>query len=386
MTATRPPNPFAYGRDYSPLALVGRRAELAEVGRAIRNRGRLFLVGPRRFGKTALLSAAEAAAGGTVVLRFDVEAYETAEALAAAILTGAVRARRGPSDRVASALSRSAARLRPLLEVDPASGQPSVVVGATTSDVEAPMILTGALDAVGQIAAEWGRNVVVVLDEVQQALSGPGLKAERQLAATMAGQPHVGYILASSAPRLSTAIATSMGHPFQGMGALLALGPVPETEYLAFLERSFRDTGILVDDGACGQIVARSRSVPYNVQRLAGAVWEFVRAAAGTPTVTVAAVDRTLDRLVRGDDPLYMQLWASLTTNQKKTVRAAIESDGANLQSGNVSRRFAIPAASVQVALAGLEDRHVLRRGLDDSTRYRLVDPFLADWLASAQA
>jgi len=81
MTATRPPNPFAYGRDYSPLALVGRRAELAEVGRALRNRGRLFLVGPRRFGKTALLAAADAAAGGTVVLRFDVEAYETAEAL-----------------------------------------------------------------------------------------------------------------------------------------------------------------------------------------------------------------------------------------------------------------------------------------------------------------
>lgn len=64
---------------------------------------------------------------------------------------------------------------------------------------------------------------------------------------------------------------------------------------------------------------------------------------------------------------------------------APVRRDGVQLQSAETSRRFEIPAASVQVALAALEDRHILRRDLDDAARYRLVDPFLAAWLHVAQ-
>lgn len=387
-------NPFAYGRHFHTRTLVGRRAELAEIGRAIRNRGRLFLTGPRRFGKTSLLAAAgaEAARAGSVVLRFDVEAYETTEALAAAILTRAVQARRGPVDRLASLLGRSAPQLRPLAEVDPSTGRLSVAVGPTTSDLSGAELLTGALDAVGQLAAEWGRNVVVVLDEAQAVLSERGAEAERGLAATIHRQPHVGYIVASSAPRLAMAMTSDPGRPFHGIGGLLVLGPVPESEFLDFLERSFRAGGFMVDAGACAHLLERAGSVPYNVQRLAGAAWELLRAGdierstVGGVALTAAVVDRALDRVVSSDDPAYMQLWTSLTVNQRKTLRAAIEWGGSSLQSANVSRRFTISPASVQVALSALEDRQLLRRDMADPGRYRLVDPFLAAWLTVAQA
>jgi len=55
--------------------------------------GTLFLIGPRRFGKTSILRAAEAKLtdAGRVVLRYDAEAFDDIGSLAAALLAGAVR-------------------------------------------------------------------------------------------------------------------------------------------------------------------------------------------------------------------------------------------------------------------------------------------------------
>jgi hypothetical protein len=46
-------NPFQYGAELKPSQIVNRRQELRDVQRAILEHGRLFLLGPRRFGKTA---------------------------------------------------------------------------------------------------------------------------------------------------------------------------------------------------------------------------------------------------------------------------------------------------------------------------------------------
>ena len=60
---------------------------------ATRNCGSLFLIGPRRFGKTSILRAAEAKLtdAGKVVLRYDAEAFDDIGSLSAAVLAGAVR-------------------------------------------------------------------------------------------------------------------------------------------------------------------------------------------------------------------------------------------------------------------------------------------------------
>ena len=50
-------NPFEFGRELSESELVDREQELDLVERAIVNRGKFFLMGPRRFGKTSILSA-----------------------------------------------------------------------------------------------------------------------------------------------------------------------------------------------------------------------------------------------------------------------------------------------------------------------------------------
>jgi uncharacterized protein len=272
-----------------------------------------------------------------------------------------------------------------VVEVDPMTGAVSVSLGARSSEAGPLPLLTDALDAVEALAAESGREVVVVLDEIQQVVVEHGLAAERQLRATVQGHHHVGYIFAGSATRLLTAMTTDPGRPFYRLGSVTFLGPLPEPELLAFLDTTFRASGFVVDDGACARVLERADAVPYNVQRLAHEAWELLRSGEAE-RLSVGVVDAALERIVRREDPAYTQLWTSLTTNQKKTLKAAIALSGVGLQSADASRRFDIPAASVQVAIAALEDRHVLRRDVDAAARYRLVDPFLAAWLDFAQA
>jgi len=52
-------NPFEFGGELAPGQLVDREDELATVIRTIENGGKLFLIGPRRYGKTSILAAAE---------------------------------------------------------------------------------------------------------------------------------------------------------------------------------------------------------------------------------------------------------------------------------------------------------------------------------------
>jgi uncharacterized protein len=86
-------NPFQYGAELKPSQIENRKQELRDVQRAILEHGRLFLLGPRRFGKTAILRAATAAAerDGAIVIRLDAEAYPGVDGLVRAIVTESAR-------------------------------------------------------------------------------------------------------------------------------------------------------------------------------------------------------------------------------------------------------------------------------------------------------
>ncbi len=72
-------NPFEFGGELKAASLVDREQELDLVIRAIENGGKLFLIGPRRYGKTSILAAAEEQLddSGVAVLRYDAEVYES---------------------------------------------------------------------------------------------------------------------------------------------------------------------------------------------------------------------------------------------------------------------------------------------------------------------
>lgn len=378
-------NPFQYGRELDLWELVDRDMELAEIASTIRNRGKLFLVGPRRFGKTSLLVAAaqEAEQQGVIVLRFDAEKYETLPLLAQAMLTGAARALKGPVERTLQAITEVASRLRPRFSVDQ---QGSISVGIEAGGTAELPVLTDALDAIDALAARSGRETSVMIDEVQQIVVDGGPTAEKQLRATIQQHRNTSYILAGSAVRLLSAMTSDVNRPFYRLGARLFLGPLPRDQFTEFLQHGFDRGGMRIEPGALEAILDLCDDVPYNVQRLAHEAWEMMRAGEA-PVLTRDVVRDAAEQIVRREDPAYTQVWTQLSRNQKKALKAVITHGGERLQSGAVSAELGIPTSSMQAALKALEDVHLIRpveeRG---QARYAPVDPFLAVWLEYAQS
>lgn len=380
-------NPFHYGRELGSGELVDREPELAEVAATIRNRGKLFLIGPRRYGKTSLLAAAgeRARQAGVIVLRFDAEKYETLDLLAQALLTGAARGLKGPLERVAVSIGKAAARLRPELTVGP-DGAVTIGLGLSAAERGEVVVLADALDAIDRLAEEADREVVVMLDEIQHVVVEHGIEAERQLRSTIQRHRRVSYVFAGSDTRLLTAMTSDPNRPFYRLGARTFLGELPRADFLAFLEGGFRSSGFRVDAGATERILDRAEGVPYNVQRLAYECWELLRSTAAD-ALTARAVDRALELIVRREDPAYTQVWTSLTRNQKLALKLVIELGGEELLSARAVQTSGLGASSLQRALEGLESRHLVRQEQDGGrSRYRLVDPFLAAWLEVVQA
>src|SRR5580765_6596941 len=101
------PNPFEYARELNASELVDREDELDAVIKIIRSGGKLFLIGPRRFGKTSILKAASEKAHeqGMVVLRYNVEAWPSLGELLERLVTDAAH-------QLASAHAKTRQRLR----------------------------------------------------------------------------------------------------------------------------------------------------------------------------------------------------------------------------------------------------------------------------------
>jgi uncharacterized protein len=385
-------NPFEYGRELSRGELVDREEELEEIAATIRNRGKLFLIGPRRFGKTSLLSAAHEAAAerGIAVLRLDAEKYETLELLAAALLSTAAGSLVAGPERAMDAIRRFASRLRPQISFDGIAFH--VTLGVEAGSAAELPLLVDALDAVESMAAESGRAVVVILDEVQQIVVEHGLPAERQLRSVVQRHRHVAYVFASSATRLLTKMTADPDRPFYRLGSRLFLGLIPRDALRGFLMEGFTGTGLALAPAAADRILDVAEEVPYNVQRLAHAAWERAMArgtagAASADAVGPDLVDEALRRIVFRDDPAYTQLWTGLTTNQKKALKVVIRAGGMEVLAAEHTRAHRIPASSLRTAIQALEEGHIVRPETSlGHTRYRLVDPFLPVWLAVSQA
>src|SRR6185312_14537509 len=223
-------NPFEFGRAMRADAIVDRENELMRLASAVHSGERIFLIGPRRYGKTSLLNVVQAQLerDGVLVLKYDVEKFESTRLLAKALLTGAIRELTGPVDKISAMAGRQIKRLFGSLKPELTYGvadhtwSVSLLRERRTDDSDLPL-LTDVLDGIDAMASSQKKTVVVVLDEFQQLVAEGGIKAERQLRAAVQTHQHVSYIFAGSKTRLLTDMTHHHGRPFYRMGSSLFL-------------------------------------------------------------------------------------------------------------------------------------------------------------------
>src|ERR1700743_3083723 len=124
-------NPFQFGRELGAGSLVDREEEVAAVKRVIRDGNKLFLIGPRRFGKTSILKTAadELADESGIIIRLDAESFSSIDELVARIVSASAKALEGDLRRIGEQVRKMFSRVKPELDYNVADGEWSAKFG-----------------------------------------------------------------------------------------------------------------------------------------------------------------------------------------------------------------------------------------------------------------
>jgi hypothetical protein len=375
------PNPFVYGEVVPAQAFADRVEELNRLVEDLTAGQKVFLISPRRYGKSSLIRRAMAAVErqGLLTVELTVASYSSY----LAFLEGFARelaSVQTPWDRARDWLREALGASRPEVrfEADAAGGHLSVAFPGERSSREVERLAADVFALPGRLAAARGRGLVVALDEFQAIGGFNGGSVEHALRAAIQHQRAVGYVFAGSEPTLMERMLGPK-RPFYKAGPVMRLDKIPAEEFAAFLEARFAKSGVRAEPGLGAAIVELAGNLPYDVQRLAHEAWDDAHAA-GRAKIGQEDLHRTLRRLLAQQEPVFEELWQRLTLVQRATLRAVVLAEGRALLSADVRNRFRLGGTStVQAAIGALVREDLIARERD---RYVVNDSLLREWVA----
>ncbi len=375
-------NPFVYGEVVPATSFVDRTAELDRLVRDLLAGQKVFLISPRRYGKSSLVRQALRAAARRGALTVDVTISSYSSYVA--FLEGYARALvsvEARLDRVRAWLADMLGSVRPEVRLEPdegGRGKFAIAFPAVRTERDVSRLAQEVFALPGRIAEARRRRLVVALDEFQAIGSFDGGSVEHALRAAVQHQRQVGYVFSGSEPTLMERML-GRSRPFYKAGPVMRLQKIPPDQFAGFLEARFRATGVKPAAGLGAAIVELAGNLPYDVQRLAHELWDDARAQ-GSRSAGVDDLHATLKRLLGEHATLFEGVWQRLTLTQRATLRAAVLEEGRELLSADVRARYRLSgASSVQASLAALVREDVLAR---DGDRYTVVDSLLREWVA----
>jgi hypothetical protein len=377
-----PENPFVYGEIVTAGAFANREAERERLTADLAAGQKVFLISPRRYGKSSLIRDVMRSLARQRILTVEVTVAASSSYVGflesyARVLIAA--------DTPAARLRRWAAELlqgvRPELRFDAdALGEPrfSLAFPSARTSREIARLASEVFALPGRIAAARQRRLAIALDEFQTVASFDGGSVEHALRAAVQDQRQVGYVFAGSEPSLMERMLGPR-RPFYKAGPVLRLEKIHDDEFAAFVEARFAKSGISVEKGLGHAIVELAGNVPYDVQRLAHETWDDVRAGRRR-TAGLDDLHLTLSRLLGEQHTIFEEAWQRLTLVQRAVLRALVLENGRELLSADVRTRHRLPGpSSVQSALAGLMKHDVV---LKDSPNYVVSDSLYREWVA----
>ena len=375
-------NPFVYGEIVPAGAFADREQELDRLIGDLAACQKVFLISPRRYGKSSLIRQALAGVGrrGALTVELTVSSYSSY----VSFLEGYARALASVEtrwDRARAWLLDAITSTRPEMRLeagDSGSARVSVAFPAVSSARDINRLANEVFALPGRLATERKRSVVVALDEFQAIDAFNGGSVEHALRAAAQQQRQVGYVFAGSEPSLMEKM-NGPKRPFYKAGPVMRLEKIPVDIFAAFIEERFARSGLKPEAGLGTAIIDLAGNLPYDVQRLAHEAWDDVRAAGGRK-IGMEQLHATLGRLLAEQDTMFEALWQRLTLAQRAVLRAVVLQDGRELLSSDVRNRYRLGGpSSIQASLAALVRQDLL---IKEDARYVVVDSLLREWIA----
>jgi hypothetical protein len=373
-------NPFSFGDLALDDAFADREAEVAELATDMRNGQNVVVFAPRRYGKSSLVwrVSQDLMREGMLIAQVDLMRATTKEQVAALlskaifedIATPLFRAR----ERAAEIFR--GLRVPPLMTIDPSDGSLAFTIAAGHAQGDVDATIERLLELPAELAADRKRSVSLVFDEFQEILA-----IDSHLPAVMRSifqtQPDISHVYLGSKRTLMHRLFNDANEPFWRSARQLELGPIPAEAFAPWIGARFERTDRGIDDEAVDGTLAITAGHPHATQELCYWLWDATPEGA---SATVDTIDVALERVLRTEHPHFTRIWDTISLTQRLVLQAAAAEPPEQITSTAYRARHGLPAASsVQKAVAALTGNELLARL--GPGRYRIAEPFLAEWV-----
>jgi hypothetical protein len=374
-----PKNPFRYGALAFDEAFTDRERELRELKSDIRNGQDVVVFAPRRYGKSSLVLRAlqDLRRQGVLSAQVDLMTAPTkeklAEKLAKAIHEGIASPLYRARERALGVFR--GLRITPTVTIDPEDSSVSFGFepGRAPADVDAT--IERLLTLPGELAADRGRVVALVLDEFQEVVEiDPNLP--KLMRAVFQAQPEVAHVYLGSKRHMMRSIFNDENEPFWRSAKQVELGVIRPDLFAPFIAERFRSTGKRIDDAAVETVLEKTAGHPYATQELCYFTWEATDLRS---TATPLHVRVGLEGVLRSEHAHFSLIWEDASAAQRLLLGALAAEPGRPYTEEYRRRHRLPPVTNVQKALTGLARRELLAKSVDGS--YEIVEPFLAEWV-----
>jgi len=370
-------NPFKYGGIVRGPYFADRKGELNELVREMNNLSRVFLISPRRLGKTCLLfnlmDKLHDLEFATAYL--DLNAYPDVRSLAATLTHLTSRALESNMEKLLKIFS-GFQRLRPKVSVAHDGSLTGTVEVAYDHREALPAFLEGMQNA-EKLAQKKGKKLVIIIDEFSDLPKYDGQTLEKAIRSEIQHHDHVGYIFSGSEQSVMLSMTRDRKRAFYKLGRLMNLGPIDREAYLDFIYDWLQKGEYKAEKHDLERILELGTDVPHNIQRLCHTAWEMARE---TGEITPLLIEKLPNLIVQQDSPHYELLWQTASQQQKVLLIALSKEPGAKPFSKEFQLTHGIgPSSSIKASLESLRKKGILFRTLEGS--YRFSDIFLQYWI-----
>ena len=341
------------------------------------NLNRVFLVSPRRFGKTCLLfNLIERLERNAIACVYiDLNAYPDVKSFATALTGLTAKALETNTDKLLKMFA-GFQKLRPKVSVDQ-NGNITAGLELAIAEKEALSALLEGLRHAENLAAKKKNKLVVIIDEFSDLEKFNGQTVEKALRSEIQKHTHIGYIFSGSEQSVMLAMTGGRTRAFYKLGRIMELGPIALKVYTRFIQKWLKKGGYAVNQEDLKRIFDIGDNVPYNIQRLCNVMWDAGRE---TKVIEPALIEKLPVIVARQDSPHYEMLWRSATQSQKILMIALSQDQTAKPFSKEFQLTHGIgPSSSIKASLDSLLKKGILYKSIQGS--YRFTDGFMPYWI-----
>jgi len=366
-------NPFRYGSTVGKEDFCRRPDLENEIKRHIESRQNIHIEGDRRAGKTSLVFEVVRDQKHNMLLHFDFQLVKCMADVRARLMTGlsAASSKTGMFEK----LVKNLAHLRPIIGINPATGEPSLSVRADDTDhLDGRSI--GELLEFARVTFK-SHNPVIFLDEFQDVAKLP--EADGLLAIMRSCIQHhhdCTYIYSGSSRSDMDAIFRHPDSPFYKSAIAVPVGPIAREDFIPFLASKFYSGKRTAPTAILEEILDLVVDNPGDVQEVCNCLWDATRTG---QTLDRSDVECALGLIFGREIKYFEQVLGDMTSLQKRCLQGLAKCNGQNIY----TKAFMIETGvmntgSITKAVKQLEKRHIISAV---GKRFVFASPFLRLWL-----